>query len=196
MINLDHLASGAGLVGWADSVARSYLSESIPNRWAHVQSAGNEARRIAQAVAPDGDLLVATAILHDVGYAPELANVKFHAVDGARYLREIGTPVRICALVAHHSYAAREARMRKIDSLLAEFEDEATPLRDALWYCDMVTGPNGERVTFEQRTDEIQRRYGPGSLVSEFIRAAHSELAGAVERTQARMKASGIDHPK
>jgi hypothetical protein len=73
--------------------------------------------------------------------------------------------------------------------------DEATPTRDALWYCDAVTGPTGIRVSFVARIAEIQQRYGPGDLVSHFIRAAQSELSAAVERTTDRMAAAGIAPP-
>ena len=82
--------------------------------------------------------------------------------------------------------------MRGLGVDVAGFDDESTPTRDALWYCDMVTGPTGARVRFEARIAEIQERYGPADLVSHFIRGAQPELGGAVGRTTDRMAAAGI----
>ncbi|SMC85389.1 HD domain-containing protein [Kibdelosporangium aridum] len=139
------------------------------------------------------DLLVAAGMLHDVGYAPDLANTGFHPLDGARYLRRLDAPERLCALVAHHSCAWREAELRGLSAELAEWVDEETPLRDALWWADMTTSPDGEVVSFDERVKEIQERYGPDDLVAFFIRQAEPELRAAVERTEERLRAAGIE---
>jgi predicted hydrolase (HD superfamily) len=68
----------------------------------------------------DAELLVATALSHDVGYAPEIAQAGFHPLDGARYLREIGAPERLCALVTHHTCAYRETGLRELSAELNE----------------------------------------------------------------------------
>lgn len=185
--------STGGLVEWAYETSRAQLAEELPRRWDHVRSVAAEAQRIAGVTGGDGELLVAAAILHDVGYASGIATTGFHPLDAARYLAGIDVDHRLCCLVARHSCAIREAHMRGLQADVERFEDEATPTRDALWYCDMVTGPGGERVQFHDRVAEIQRRYGPDDLVSRFIRAAEPELAGAVERTRARMQAAEID---
>ena len=167
-----------------------------PSTWSQSSSpwlaAG--ARRIAPALA-DGEVLIAAAVLHDVGYAPNLAATGFHPVDGARFLQAQDAPARLCALVARHSCAVKEAELRGCADDLAEFPDEETPLRDALWYCDMVTGPDGQRLTVDDRIAEIQSRYGPKSIVGQFIDLARPELLGAVERTVARYTAAGIPQP-
>lgn len=62
--------------------------------------------------------------------------------------------------------------MRGVAGDIKRFEDEASPVRDALWYCDMVSGPDGQRLRFQDRLAEIQSRYGPSDLVSRFVRAA------------------------
>lgn len=82
--------------------------------------------------------------------------------------------------------------MRGLDGEVAGYADEDSAVRDALWYCDMVTGPDGQRVRFEDRIADIQRRYGPEDLVSRFIRSAREELAAAVARTLERMAGAGI----
>jgi HD superfamily phosphodiesterase len=52
----------------------------------------------------DGELLAGAALLHDIGYVPELAHTGFHALDDARYLRRVGGSGRLVNLVAHHSW--------------------------------------------------------------------------------------------
>ncbi|MEU5430196.1 HD domain-containing protein [Streptomyces olivoreticuli] len=56
------------------------------------------ARTIAPLLGEDAELLEAAAVLHDVGYAPDLAQTGFHSLDGARYLRGVAhADERSCA---------------------------------------------------------------------------------------------------
>lgn len=176
-------------------MAGRHLSRQLPRRWSHVQSVAAEARRIAHAV-DDGELLITAAVLHDIGYSPDLAITEFHPLDGARFLQSHGAPARLSALVARHSCAIKEAELRGCAADVAEFPDEETPLRDALWYCDMVTGPDGQRLAVDDRLAEIRNRYGPESLVGRFLDVAQPELVASVERTIARYTAAGIPQPK
>lgn len=79
--------------------------------------------------------------------------------------------------------------MRGLDGQLAEFDDEGGVTRDALWYCDQTTSPDGEHVSARERMAEIQRRYGPDHLVTQFITEAAPELLAAVDRTEQRLRA-------
>jgi putative nucleotidyltransferase with HDIG domain len=175
------------LYDWAFDVARLKLEHPVPQRWAHVQGVARQARCIHAVAGPDADLLEAAAVLHDVGYAPDLAKTGFHPLDGAVFLAEAGAPDRLVNLVAHHSYAALEARMRGLEHEQARFEDEQGPVRDALWYCDQTTSPHGNPVTAQARIAEIKDRYGPDHLVTRFITQAAPELLAAVERTEQRI---------
>ena len=85
-------------------------------------------------------MLVAAAYLHDVGYAPELVVTGFHPLDGARHLEALGHE-RLAGLVAHHTGARHEARLRGFERELAEFEDERSTISAVLAYCDLTTGP-------------------------------------------------------
>ncbi|WP_240157466.1 HD domain-containing protein [Pseudonocardia broussonetiae] len=160
-----------------------------------MRSVAAEANRIAPAFG-DGELLVTAAVLHDIGYAPDLVMTEFHPLDGARFLQTQDAPARLCALVARHSCAIKEAELRGCHADVAEFPDEETPLRDALWYCDMVTGPDGQRLTVDDRLAEIRNRYGSESLVGQFLDIARPELIAAVDRTIERYTAAGIPQPK
>ncbi|MFJ6669855.1 HD domain-containing protein [Actinosynnema sp. NPDC091369] len=179
----------------AFELAEHLLGEPLPRRWAHVQGVAERAHSVS-ALFSDGDasVLVEAAVLHDIGYAPNLALTGFHPLDGARYLRDSGYPKRICALVAHHSCSYREARLRAMVDELAEWEDEETPLRDALWWADMTTTPDGQRTNVHGRIVEIMDRYGPTDLVTSFISDAEAELVAAVERTEERLRAAGLGY--
>lgn len=178
------------LVGWAYETARSKLADVLPRRWEHVQAAAEQAARIAKAFEPHGETLIAAAVLHDIGYSPELAESGFHPLDGARYLRGVGVPERLCGLVAHHSAAMIEAEIRGLAEQLSEFEDEKTPIRDALWYCDMTSGPDGQRLSFANRVAEIQERYGPATITYRFLATAADDLESAVTRTETVLAAT------
>ncbi len=96
---------------WAERVSRRLL-EPLGARWRHTLGVAERARLVGGAFElGEADGLVAAAFLHDVGYAPELAQTGFHAVDGARFLRSCGYE-RLAGLVAHHSGADAEARER------------------------------------------------------------------------------------
>ncbi|MFD4673109.1 HD domain-containing protein [Lentzea sp. NPDC058450] len=183
------------LIEWPFRMACGLLRDELPRRWAHVQGVADKARTLSLLL-PESDLemLVAAAVLHDIGYARSLACTGFHPLDGARYLRDQGIPGRLCALVAHHSCAYREAELRGMSAALAEWQDEKTPLRDALWWADMTTTPDGQPTNVHDRIEEIQKRYGPEDLVTFFIRQAKPELVSAVERTEERLRAARSDY--
>jgi hypothetical protein len=133
-------------------------------------------------------LLIAAAYLHDIGYAPSLVVTGFHPLDGARWVRDNGIGSRLASLVAHHSCAIYEARVRGLAAaLLAEFKKENSATYDALVFCDMTTGPKGEPVLFEDRVREIRERYGPNHEVTLALGASYPDLAACCERTTQRL---------
>ena len=176
---------------WAFQVAEAKLADVLPRRWSHVQGVARQARTLRAISRADHELLGAAAILHDVGYAPELVRTGFHPLDGAVYLAEIDAPERLVHLVAHHSFAAHEAALRGLSEELSCFCDEGGVIRDALWYCDLTTSPDGDgdEVRVRERLQEIQQRYGATHLVTRFITEASNELIAAVDRTAERLAA-------
>jgi HD domain len=171
----------------ARELAAGHLAPVLPRRWRHVQGVAARATEVAAHIGEGDGILVSAAWLHDVGYGPDLAATGFHPLDGARYLTALGAPKRLADLVAHHSYAVLEGRLRGLASEMTAFEDEQTAVRDALWYCDLTTSPDGGRVSAGDRLAEIKRRYGPGHVVSRFITAGAAELLAAVHRTEQRL---------
>jgi hypothetical protein len=153
----------------------------------HVQAVADKARGLAAVLsAEDADLLVAAALVHDVGYAPSLHRLGFHAVDGARFLRAQGQ-ARLSRLVAHHSGARFEAEERDLVEELAAFPVEDGPVMDALTFADMTTGPAGQSMTLDQRIEEVQRRYPSNDPVHRAIVRARPELQAAIHRTRQRL---------
>jgi HD domain len=150
-----------------------------------VQAIAEQAARIAPAVLPadERETLVAAAWLHDIGYAPALATTGLHPPDGARHLETLGADRRLCCLVVHHSGATFEAEERGYAAELATFEQEHSPVMDALIYADMTTGPAGQHLTFEARIAEILERYSSGHPVHRAISRSRPTLAAAVDRT-------------
>lgn len=173
----------------AASLARSKLAGSLPRRWSHVRSVARRASWVTERLSLSEDLVVA-AWLHDIGYAPELVDTGLHPLDGARYLRRIGVADRIACLVAYHSNAVYEARVRGLEQdLLAEFEPENSVTYDALLFCDLTVGPDGNAMSFEERLREVYERYGEGDI-SRALRMAEPSLRASVDRISQAMNAS------
>jgi hypothetical protein len=137
----------------AARVAEKHLAGALPRRWMHVQAVAGKAHRLTPLVGEDGDVLVAAAWLHDIGYAPGITDTGFHALDGARWLLGEGFSPRVAALVAHHSCASYEADERGLlEALTAEFRYEQSPTSDALWFADMTYWPGWSGSVGERQT--------------------------------------------
>jgi hypothetical protein len=182
---------------WAEATARRILAKQLPRRWAHTQGVAAAARTLAPALGRDSDLLTAAAWLHDIGYAPDVAETGFHPLDGARHLRDAeGANGMLCRLVAHHSCAINEAAERGLAREMArEFRPARRDLAEALTYCDMTTSPDGQRLPIERRLAEIRARYGPDHLVSRTIGRSEPQLTRAVTRVTGRLAASSCQAP-
>jgi hypothetical protein len=175
------------LMGWAAGCAEELLAP-LGDRWAHVQGVVRQAHEIAVILPPEErEVLGAAAYLHDLGYAPALVDTELHALDGARHLRTLGHE-RLAGLVAYHSGAAGEAELRGLAIELAEFDDEASATSMALTYCDMITGPAGEVVTFEERLAGVEGRYGAEHVVARSLRQARAEVERCIQFVEGRLR--------
>ena len=85
------------IAAWAQDLARTFLAEALPRRWAHVQGVAARARALKPSPGTDADLIEAAAWLHDIGYLPELAHTGLHGLDGTRYLRDVRRANSCCA---------------------------------------------------------------------------------------------------
>jgi hypothetical protein len=116
-----------------------------------------------------------------------LTETGFHALDDARHLRVLGHK-RLAGLVAYHSGARGEAELRGRTAELAEFEDEASPTSMTLTYCDMITGPAGEVITYEERLGGVERRYGAEHIVARSVRQARAEVERCTAFVEGRLR--------
>jgi hypothetical protein len=158
--------SGTWLSAWARNTARRLLATELPRRWAHTAGVARRAEQVARVLPVEQrDVLVAAAWVHDIGYVSELVDTGLHSLDGARFLRRAGISDRVCGLVAHHSGASAVAALTGLAGDLAEFDDDRGRLRDALWYADMTTSPDGHPITVQERIAEIRGRRGPDDPV-------------------------------
>jgi hypothetical protein len=159
------------------------------DRWRHVQAVAARAQTAGQALDTEEDrvALLAAVWLHDVGYAPSVADTGFHPLDGARHIRRLGQE-RLARLVAHHSAANVEAALRGLSDELAEFPDEASTTTAGLAYCDMLTGPTGEAVSLDERIADVQGRYGAGHVVPRSLREARPALVRSIELIEGKLR--------
>lgn len=128
-----------------------------------------------------GDLVTA-ALLHDVGYHPDLATTGFHPLDGATHLAERGYSPLVCHLVATHTAAHLEAAVRGIpteafDPYLLPGLD-TTRERALLTYADLTTLHTGQPCTAPERLATILDRYDAGP-VRDYITANYDGLLAA-----------------
>jgi putative nucleotidyltransferase with HDIG domain len=164
----------------------------LPNRLAHSLRAGHQARYATVTVAPsDAGLLISAALLHDIGYAPALRRTGFHPVDGALFLREVGAPDRLSALVAHHSEARLQAAAHGALEALAEFRHESGAVTDALIWADMTSGPTGTIIGVSERLADIAARHAnePPELLAARLARVPRLLAATARVDQRRGRA-------
>jgi HD domain len=175
-------ASAGGLAEWAVSLAERQLAADVPQRWAHTQAVVDRARSLRRAVAPDGELLVAAAALHDIGFAPGVLRHGFCLLDAAEFAEELGGPPRLVALIANHAAGKVEGGLRGFGHQLERFPDEGGPVRDALWYCCLTVGADGQDVSLEERKAAWAIRYAGDPVISRYVEIAMPELSAAVAR--------------
>jgi HD domain len=188
-----------GVVGWhgrnsvktdvslvnrvADQAAS--LLAPLGDRWLHVQGV------VEVLDEEDRSYLIVAAYMHDIGYAPSLVQTGFHPLDSARYIRSLGYE-RLACLVAHHSEAHFEARSRGLAHILDEFPRERSATTGALTYCDLTTGPMGERDSLKGRACDIYSRYGETDIVARAFHQAMPYFSLAIARTRLRLRQRGL----
>lgn len=181
------------LVDQARELAQQLLStvDDGGRRWRHTLAVAERAAEGSGAVAPEQvNLLLAAAWLHDVGYAPAIAQTGFHPVDGAVHLQRSLWPPALVGLVAHHSGARFVAGVRQVGHLLEPFSRPgywSGPVADALTWADQTTAPDGRRVTVHERIAEVLERHGPDSAQVRCHAQRGPALIAAVRATEDRL---------
>ena len=173
---------------WAQEQAKTYLS-SLGNRWLHVQGAVTVAQWLSPTISNpvERSYLLAAVYLHDIGYSPSLATLGFHPIDGACFVLNAIGDRRLAALVAHHSGARFEARLRDFGKALSPFPREQSAVAEYLNYVDMHSGVCGQICTLIERRADIERRYPPENVVIRSFRSAYPSLKQDVARVERRL---------
>lgn len=187
-----HLATETDMdaKGGAARVHAGALLAGLPDRWRHTQAVAARAWSVRETVEPeDREVLMAAAWLHDIGYSPEAHDTGYHPIDGARIAQRRGWPLRVAALIAHHSGASFVAHESGLDDELEAYPDEHSPVTDALLYADQTTGQRGERATAPERIAESLRRHGPDSANARAADRRTPYLLAAVARVEERLAA-------
>jgi len=126
-------------------------------------------------------MVVSAAWLHDIGYNAQLMRTGMHAVDGATFLDLLGAPTELVSLVAFHTGAVFEADERGVDKLI-QFEEPPHDVLDALILADLVTGPDGRRMTVDERITDMMTRYEPQHPVHRAVMRSQDYLRAAAAR--------------
>ncbi|MEU6454257.1 HD domain-containing protein [Streptomyces sp. NPDC047065] len=180
------------LTSWAYDLAEGLLADDLPKRWAHSQQVYKQSLELAPILGEDADLLAAAAIVHDVGYADSAKSTGQHMIDGGRYLQGLGADPRLCTLVALHTSSPWEAKELHLTDALDDFAPVASHLVDAITYCDLRSGPDGQPVEPSDRLNEVLDRYGPDHVVFRAVSAARPELLRMVQRVRERYAAVSV----
>ncbi len=189
-----HGVAGTGITStpppaWAWELSRECLA-GMPDRWRHSVRAATQASRWPCLFDREAQTVLQTAaILHDIGYSPDIVRSGFHALDGAVFLRSEAVDEEVVSLVAHHSCAHLEANVRGLGRELDRFpRHRSRKLIDAMIWCDMTSGPTGDEVDIDWRLADIRARYGPQSIVGHFAGQAEPHLRAATSRVQERRR--------
>ncbi|MEA5456966.1 HD domain-containing protein [Sinomonas sp. JGH33] len=170
------------------------MLDDLPRRRAHVAGVAAAAAAAAKGCGlsrEDADALVASAWLHDIGYAAVIARTGFHPVDGAAHAQTAGFPATVVSLIAHHTGALFEAEERGLAAELAAFSQPEDSLLDLITYSDLTTSPAGEAVDAVDRIAEILSRYPEGHPVNRAVTRSAPHLLAAVERFEDRQHRHG-----
>jgi putative nucleotidyltransferase with HDIG domain len=90
---------------WAAEESQRLLRNEPVGRRLHSVSVGLKATCLARQLGRDGDVLIAAAYLHDIGYSYELRRTDFHPLDGAStYATEATSAWRVSSLITLRPY--------------------------------------------------------------------------------------------
>lgn len=160
------------------AVAFDLVGDMHP-RWEHLSAVGELAERLAERNPRVSEQVVQAAWLHDIGYAPQIAYLGFHPVDGARCLRERGATPGVAELVAFHTGASFEAEERGLVDVLACFTCPPGDELDLLTMFDLAVSPTGQLILDSCRIEEILSRYGPENPVFRAVTRSRTSLLSA-----------------
>ncbi len=79
--------------------------------------------------------------------------------------------------------------------MLARFDNEQSPVTDALAWLDMTHGPDGQKMTLDQRFADVAARHGTYSTAAIAMSAAMPHLQAVAARCTQRMQRALSHNP-
>jgi putative nucleotidyltransferase with HDIG domain len=177
-----------------DSFTSKKLAEFLPSeekRYHHILGVVRHMQTILPRLELEQEtkeLLIQAAYLHDVGYSKQLNQYNFHPLDGAVFAQQAGFPKPVIAAVLFHSEAIETVRENRNDllpiySLNQKLLDEQDRLFiDLVTYCDVQTSPKGEKVSLDERVQDVVERYGENHPVSQMMIFCKPKYKETIER--------------
>lgn len=168
------------------------LLRERPQRIEHVRGVARTARELAPQLGLTGETareLEMAALFHDVGYAAVARGTGYHPLDGAVLLAHLGAPDPVVAAVLLHGLAGVEGRELPAAAAAYRLPVEHADLIDAVSFCDLRTGPDGEAVTLGERIESVATRYGEEDEVTVVMRAKRSAFEALLNRVLRRVAA-------
>ncbi len=108
----------------------------------------------------DSKLAICAALLHDIGYADNINITGFHPIDGSNFLTKLGYST-LAELIIGHSCSPEEAELKGLQKITPSNALEAKLIS----YWDMRVMQGGRIVTYDQRLNDIIKRYGKDSII-------------------------------
>jgi hypothetical protein len=173
---------------WAQAVAQQILGrESF--RWAHTLGVVRLVKEsLAMVPREERSVVLAAAYVHDLGHVRRLKVTRCHALDGAMYVWGAGHQ-QLAAMVAQHSGARYEARLRGLGREMTAFPLADSSALDLLTYSDLKMDHYGRRCSVDERLEGIAIRYGKDHIVTRALQLAESELRQSVFRVESWLRA-------
>jgi hypothetical protein len=173
---------------WAQQIAPKIFGRERL-RWAHTLGVVRLVKEsLAMVAAEHRSVVLAAAYVHDLGHVRSLKATGCHSLDGAMFVRAAGH-LDLASIVAHHSGARCEARLRGLESEMARFTFVDLSALDLLTYSDLKTDHQGRRCSVDERLRGIAIRYGNDHIVTRALRLAEPELRQSVRRVESRLRA-------
>lgn len=127
-------------------------------------------------------LLLEAGYLHDIGYSSKLNKENFHPYDGFIYLQEQNYSDAVNYLVLHHTYSKLLYNMSNKNTVLDiiyqknPIQSNYETLLSCLSLADMTSSPTGEKITLNERVEDIAFRYGNDSPITKHAYIVKSKL--------------------
>ena len=117
------------------------------------------------------------ALVHDIGYLEPLVVKGFHPVDGYLFLARSGF-TELASLIVGHSTSPEESELLGFGTLRPSTE----LIADLITYWDMQVLPGGVIASYEERIQDILRRYGEETPIGQATIKARPRIQGIMER--------------